>query len=788
MKQILTIWFVMFGLIAYSQTTYKIKGKVTDQKKEPLFGAALVIHELKKGTATDSDGFFEIDNVPVGEYHLHISFLGYKCVHYNLIKVSNSDVYREFSMQPDNVSLTEIVIEGNSIKKQKQQKTTSIEIIDNQYIEQNLNANIIKSIENLPGISSMDVGQGFSKPVIRGLGFNRVAVAENGVKQEGQQWGADHGLEIDQFGVENIEIIKGPSSLTFGSDAIAGVIQILPNELVEKNTLQSNIQTVYKSVNNYWGSSIMSKYRKNDWYFYFRYTHVEFGDYKVPADSFFYNRYRFPIFNNVLKNTAGKEQDFYFTVGIIKNQYKTSLSVSNVLSKVGFFPGSHGIPSVEKLFDDNNSRNLDLPFQKVNHFKIISNTKFLFPKGAIDLNFGYQNNFRQEWSLFHTHYQNQTPPVQNPDLELQFKLNTISSTIKYKRISEKNIFETGISVQHQINETAGYMFLLPQYFRTSLGVFAYNKYIWSEKLIFDGGVRFDYGNINLSEFYSIYAQRYKSHQFSAHFQDFTWALGLSYLINKNLNFKTNVGKSFRMPNASELSANGIHHGSFRYEVGDSSIRSEYSYQFDAGIYFSNKHFTAEISTFVNYFPNFIFLSPTGSYLHPEGYEIFEADAGQVYQYVQSKAFRTGGELLISYKPTENLTFSASAEFVFATDFTYPIPFTPPLNIHSYISYHLPKTFLLFSNTQFLINNNSTYAQNRIARNELKTDSYNIFNFIFSSDVVFSKININFALQIQNIFDTKYFNHLSFYRLIELPEAGRNIQILIKIPLEKNFEK
>lgn len=783
--------FFFFLILNYSllgQNTYKISGIVTNTNKEPLFGASVIIHEIPKIATTNKNGYFEIDSLKPGEYHIHICFLGYNCIHYNTIKIENSDVYIEFKMQPENIDIDEITIKGNKNKFIKQQKTTSTEIIDNEFVNKNLSINLIKSIENLPGISSIDIGQGFSKPVIRGLSFNRVAVSEMGIKQEGQQWGIDHGLEIDQFGVEKIEIIKGPASLTHGSDAIGGVINIFPVQPTQKNTIELNLQSVYKSVNDYFGGSTLIKYRKNNWHFYARYTYADFADYRVPADSFFYNRYRFKIENNTLKNTAGKEQNFNFTFGITKQNYKSSLSISNVNSKTGFFPGAHGIPSQEKLFDDGNNRNTDLPFQQVNHFKIISNSRYNLNNGNIEINLGYQKNFRQEWSLFHTHYQNQTPPQSNPNLELQFDLSTVSGDLKYKLFFKKNTLETGFSAQYQINEIAGYMFLLPNFHRTSIGSYIYNKFTPNSKITIDAGIRYDYGIMNIFEFFSIYTNRYKCTNLNTVFKDFTWALGVTYLFNKNLNFKSNIGKSFRMPNASELSSNGVHHGSFRYEVGDNNIKSEYSYQFDAGFYYNTETIDFEISFFYNYFPNFIFLIPTGSYLHPDGYEIIEADAGQVYQYTQSKAYRFGGEALFGYNINKNIRFSTSAEYVYATDGQYPIPFTPPLNIFSALTYSFLKQNKFFSNTVVEINSNFTATQNRVARNELRTNSYKIFNFYFSTQTKFLKTNIIFALQIQNILNTKYFNHLSFYRIIELPEAGRNFQISIKIPFKKEIVK
>lgn len=791
MKQIiffLTILIMAWAHSGYAQPNYSISGKVTNQKNEPLAGATIVLHELAKAKMADKNGDFIFNDIPQGQYHLHISFLGYRCVHHNTITIKNKNFHKEFRMISEENTLSEVVVEGNSIKQRKKETTTSIAIVGEDFIKNNMNSSLMKSLESLPGISSMEVGQGFSKPVIRGLSFNRVAVTENGIKQEGQQWGADHGLEIDQFGIENIEIIKGPASLVYGSDAIGGVVQVMPNTVPEKNSTQNEVQLIGKSLNDLYGLSAMSKYRKEHWHYYARYTKMNFADYKVPADSFFYNRFRFPIENKTLKNTAGTEQDFYFTTGLIKQKYKSSITFSNVFSKVGFFPGSHGVPDANQLIDDGNNRNIDLPYQQVNHFKLMNNTKIKLTGGSLEVNLGFQENLRQEWSEFHTHYPSQQAPAENPNLEIEFQLQTLSGDVKYSRVTERSTFSAGFSTQHQQNKISGYMFLLPEYTRLSSGVFLYNKYNISSNFIVTGGLRFDYGQTDIFPYYSEYAERYKSPDFTAYFYDFSWALGLSYMLTDKLNLKTNIGKSFRMPNASELSANGIHHGSFRYEVGDTGIVSEYSYQVDVGVFFQSEKVHLELNPFVNYFPNFIFLSPTGSYLHPLGYEIKEADAGQVYQYVQSRAFRAGIDFAARYSVTPYFTLSGSGEYVYATDLKYPIPFTPPLAVFSEVIYRFPKFSDNLKNISLHLNYNFSAAQNRNARNELQTPAYHLFGASVSTTLKIGKQSVEMAFQVQNLFDNAYFNHLSFYRLIELPEAGRNYQLLVKMPFNKTFSK
>lgn len=778
---------IYFSGSVYSQNTHSIQGKITNEEGKTLSFAKIAIHELQQATMSNAKGYFSFQNIPNGKYHLHISYLGYDCIPYAPVQIQDDNFYAEYQMQANGLHLDEVVITGEYSQQRKRESSAGIEIIDKLFIDQNINSSLMKSLESLPGIASMEIGQGFAKPVIRGLSFNRVAVTDNGIKQEGQQWGADHGLEIDQMGVENIEIIKGPASLLYGSDAIGGVVQIQPNSIPEIHTSENELLFIGKSLNMLYGLSAMSKYRADFWHYYIRYTQTDFGDYKVPADSFYYNRYRLPITNKRLKNTAGKERNIAFSTGLITEKVKSTFNMSHVYSQMGFFPGSHGIPNAQNLNDDGNRRNIGLPFQKVRHTKIMNTTELLSENNSWESNIGFQENKRQEWSKFHTHYPNQLPPSENPNLELEFLLHTFSANIKHLRFWRKNSFTAGISSQYQNNRIDGYMFLLPDYKKYSAGIFLYNKYFPSPQLTLNGGLRFDYGTMHIAPFYSIYTNNFKSKSFKAHFYDISWAFGLSYNLHEKVNIKLNIGKSFRMPNASELSANGIHHGSFRYEVGDTNIVSEYAYQIDAGIIYNSKRLSIEVGSFASYFPNFIFLNPTGSYLHPQGYEIQEADAGQVYQYIQSKSFRIGFDYALLYQLSRQLALQTTGQYVYATDLEYPIPFTPPLALHTKFTYKIKNTYKKIINSNLTLSHQYSAAQNRNARNELSTPAYQLWNISISSTLVFLKQNITFAFQIQNLLNEKYFNHISFYRLIELPEAGRNYQITIKIPFQTTFK-
>lgn len=776
--------FFLLQLPIWAQ--FSISGKVLNEKNEPLAGATVFVEELKTGTITNAEGEFVFENLQPGTYHFHLSFLGYRCLHENVFTITQSNIFHTFRMHADDFMVDEILVETEGNTSKRNSTSLGYEAVSEEFISKNSAGSLMKSIESVAGISAMEIGQGLSKPMIRGLAFNRIAVTDNGIKQEGQQWGADHGLEIDQFGVERLEILKGPASLTVGSDGIGGVINILAPEIPASHTFVSSVLYQLKTVNNAHSVSGMVKYRSHDLHVYARASYNTYSDYRVPADSFFYNRYRLPIYNQTLKNTAGRETDFDVRIGHLGEHLKSTLAFSNVNTVAGFFPGSHGVPNALKLMPDASSSNIELPRQWVNHTKISAHFKYLLYAGYFNLDVGLQQNLRREFSLFHTHFPNQLPPEENKDMELQLKLNTYSADFKYGYISPKWEIYSGINTQLQQNSIGGYMFLIPEFARQTIGFFVQTEYKPAEKHRLMAGVRYDAGFMQIEEFYSPYTQNFKSIDFSGKFTDFTWALGYNFLPSTHWILKTNIGKSFRMPNASELSANGIHHGSFRYEYGNTDIKSEYSYQADMGVMYKKKAWSIDFSPFVNYFPNFIYLNPSGSYLHPEGYEIKEADAGQVYAYTQSEALRLGGELSLMLKPTDVLKVSSVAEYVYATDFEFPIPFTSPFSLHNEVEFEAGNLGKLFTENTFTLSYIYTAAQNRFARNEAQTPAYQLVHFSVSTNFIVSKFRANFVFSIRNVFDVKYFNHLSFYRLIELPEAGRNFQLMIKIPIQQQL--
>jgi iron complex outermembrane receptor protein len=274
---------------------------------------------------------------------------------------------------------------------------------------------------------------------------------------------------------------------------------------------------------------------------------------------------------------------------------------------------------------------------------------------------------------------------------------------------------------------------------------------------------------------AFYSQR--SYGINKQFTNLSWSVGLVYNPDRQQTYKANIGRSFRLPGANELASNGVHHGTFRHEQGDTSLISEKGYQFDVAYTYSNDRFYFSVNPFVSWFSNYIYLNPTGNWsVLPH--------AGQIYHYKQAEALIGGGECTINYEFHKNFTYETSLEYVYLQNLTdgYPLPFSPPLSVLNSLTWHWHSETKALEEFHCKIEHQLVTAQERIARNEEVSKGYNLFGFSINNTLRFGKTKFNLSLQIQNLLNKKYYNHLSFYRKLNIPEAGRNIQLIIKVPI------
>ena len=237
----LCLFLSLFVAAQKNAARFSLIGTVRTITGSSLPGASVYIADMKKGSVADANGNYEIRNIPPGTFIVEVKYIGYKTILQNIY--FNGNKSENFSMEISAAEESEIVITGTSKATSIKRNPIPIVSISRQYLQQNLNTNIIDAIAKVPGISAVTTGPNVSKPFIRGLGFNRILTLYDGVRQEGQQWGDEHGIEVDQNTVEKVEVIKGPASLIYGSDAVAGVVNLIPANPPEEWKITGNILT-----------------------------------------------------------------------------------------------------------------------------------------------------------------------------------------------------------------------------------------------------------------------------------------------------------------------------------------------------------------------------------------------------------------------------------------------------------------------------------------------------------------------------------------------------------------
>lgn len=581
-------------------------------------------------------------------------------------------------MMRDGVSLKEVVVSGSSNKEIQMKSALNVVRANQKFIEENFSGSLMQTLSRLPGVQAMNVGSGESKPVIRGLGFNRVLVAENGIKHEGQQWGDDHGLEIDQYAIDQAEVIKGPASLTYGSDAIGGVINLKSNTMPLKK-FAGQVNLFGRTNNESIGSSVRLTGRNGKFWYKANATWMDYADYKVPADSIEYYSYWIKLKDQRLRNTAGREMDGNLMLGYAGDRWNTSFRIADVNAKAGFFANAHGLEvRLSDIDYDSSRRDIDLPYHTVNHFWVSNHTDWNWADGMLEGNFAYQNNRQRELAEPVSHgYM----PIPTNTLERSFTKQTFSANVKAMQQMGKHDLQVGGNVEYQRNRQGGWGFILPDFEQLTFGVFAMDKWNLSDKLSLTAGARFDRGSVRIHSYHDWYKTPLKastsdspmdgtvlqgtvqqgdstymerSANLRRSYNSFTWSVGVNRMLGDWV-LKLNVGKSFRMPIAKELGMDGVNYNIFRYEKGNTSLKPEESYQVDAGIVCEKGVLSMQLTPYLNYFPNYIYLNPTPQY--KEGL--------QLYYYTQAKVLRWGFEASVSWKILPYLKLDADGEYLYA---------------------------------------------------------------------------------------------------------------------------
>lgn len=777
-----------------------IKGYVKDEKNQTLPGVVVYIPSINKNTITNVDGYFEISNVRNGSYIVEFRLLGYKTISQK-VNVQSNEVNLNIQMPVSAREIDEVVITSAADASEQKDNPLPIKSIQFSQINEDPSNNIIEAIGKKENVWALSTGQGIAKPIIRGLGYNRTLVLVNGLRQEGQQWGDEHGVEIDQYSIEKAEIIKGPGSILFGSDALAGVVNFIPYK-VSQDGFHGKYLCLYQNNNNMIANSVLLQYRKNDISFYIQGTQKDAGNYSNKIDG--------KVFN-----TGFNERNLSAMFQVNKNWGYTQFFASAFHQKLNMPEGDRDssgrflklvaindstIGDEPVSDDDLSGYKFFIPYQKIKHYRFQNISAFnLKNTDKIITNIGYQYNIRDEFGPDKLIEKPRDEEEENRG-ELSVHLHTIPYQLRYiKNIDSSQFVSIGSTGMYQKNINLGDELLIPDYNLIDAGVFVfYQKSL--KNIVFSGGVRWDIRSINSAEMYVDSAgkrieegfvipnnAKLKFSAFSNNYNNFSGTAGMVYSGWKDVLLKLNIARGFRTPNPAELSSNGAHEGTVRYEYGNNKLKQEVSYQADLGFILNKEHILLEVSPFFNYIQNYIFYRRLSSQMGGDSVIVKDGENLWAYKFDQTNdAVIYGGELNIDIHPhpLDFLHFESNfsylqGKFLNATDSTQYLPFFPPSRWTNGI--RLEWNNLSSSIKRFFVNAEAMYVfpQNNYYKafnTETYTPDYTLINFSAGLGWKYYKNNtMTLIAGVNNLLDEAYMSHLNRLKYVRPnPLTGKGI--------------
>lgn len=797
-KKIFLLLFITFETFSLSgQLT--LRGSIHSKTGEALTGAIVFFPELGTGTVSDINGNYSMDKLPSKKLQVEVSLINYKKL-VESIELTQT-LQKDFILEESITEITEVLVQGHANPMQMIQLATPVTLVTQTDLLQKSSTNIIDALSSQPGISQITTGSGISKPVIRGLGYNRVVVVNDGVRQEGQQWGDEHGIEIDEEAVYSAEILKGPASLLYGSDAMAGVINFYSAPVLPSGKMKLNFGAGYQTNNGQIAYSLDYAGHKRDFIWDVRYSNKMAHAYQNRYDGFVYNS---GFSENALSALIGINKSWgYSHLSLSMYELRPGIVEGNRDSLTGAFTKPvmlNGFPSeITAGNTDYLSYARPFPYQLVNHYKAVWNNNILLGSGALKVTLGYQQNRRQEFA-----------DIQNPDIYgLYFQLHTLSYDAHYL-LPETNGFALayGLNGMYQSSLNQGSEFLVPEYRLFDAGVFIVTKKKF-DRLDVSAGLRFDLRTETVDALYLKpdgtktvasdvnSTQRFKN--LNSDYKGLSGSLGASYKPDDNWEFKVNFSKGFRAPAINELSSNGVHEGTLRYEIGNAGLLPESSWQTDLEAAFENEHINASLNLFSNAISNFIFSEKIPSVNAKDslvgGYPCF--------RFTQGNALLIGGEFSIDIHPHpldwlhfENSFSLVNARLINQSDSTRYLPFTPAPRWKSDIRADIHNSLKNLKNLYFLIGIEHNLAQTNIYsayHTETATAAYTLLNAGIGTDVVSGKHTLlSVYINGSNLTDVAFQSHLSRLKYAPVNNAtgrsgvfnmGRNVSLKLIVPLE-----
>lgn len=754
MKALTLLALILFSLNLQAQTA-SIGGTITAGKKR-ISDAHIYVLTIKSGTITDEEGNYFMKEIPSGKIVLTISALGYKTITREVFIASDDHQILNFNLNELSNELEEVILVDHhtGITRQSPYNISSINL---KGIENKGNPlGVMGILKEVPGVYGAEFGHGIIKPFIRGLGFSRIVTIYQGNKLENHQWGADHGLGINDLGVKRAEVIKGPASVLYGSGALGGVLVLKDDDhYLHSTKLTGNFGSTYNHVSR--GIRTYASIGKS-------WENKVF----LAADAAYENHADYVNGNNrIIGNSRFNSSTLRLHTGIENDKFKNKLSFTSNRQNLGIIIDEE-MENEYGLATTRNDRDMQLPYQEVtDHLFSYDQTTF-HGKFETFLHLSHHINLRKEIEEQH----GQT------DLGLEQNHTFYNAGFRFHDGKMRHNFGVQGSIIQTRNMPNAQDFLLPDA-KVYENALYYLASLEQGPLFFQGAIRYDFrsitadaGSQSLIDANFILPGDPENQKLTRKFDGFTGSLGVTGNINDKNTLKLNISTGFRAPDLAELFSNGPHPGTSRFEMGNDDFGREKSLQADLSYTYRNKRFRGTASAFASKLENFIFFASTG--------ERRPQDDLEIWKFQQTNAGFQGAEFEVSHTwlDQNQLETKFSGAIVRGKDLEAErhLNFIPPDNYSAELGYYALKDRSLYLFTRARI----VDSQNRVGDKEEPTSGYTLLNAGISKKFNCSNYNLNTGLTINNVLNRNYVDHMSILRPFQVASPGRNFMINLQV--------
>ncbi len=734
-KFIYTLIIILLSISIYAQN--QISGKITDSRtNNAIEGANIYLLEQHKGTVTNIKGEYKLRNLPNGKLKIQFSFIGYKTV-IKTIQLNNSDIISDIKIEPTIIQSQEIVVSGGTYSSQHE-NAIKIETINGVQINNIGTPSFNEAIATIPGVDVISKGSGVSKLVIRGLSMTNILLLNNGVKMENFQFSENHPFIVDEFGIDKVEIIKGPASLLYGSDAIGGVINFIKEKPAPIGKIIGDYNLQYYSNTEGIVTNLGIKGTSKDFFWGVRAGVKNHADY-IEGNSVYVPNTRFNELS--LKTNIGLNTKF----GTFKLYYDYNKP------KLGMCVGA-AVPLISERGREN-----DVWYQDLTNHVISLQNKLYIGNYKIDVDIAYQMNNRKL----------QTDTTKPAFEMVDMDLNTLSYEIKtYLPSSKKSEYIIGFQGMNQTNRNnEAPAHIIPDADVNEFSFFGLIQYTFFDKLRPQAGIRYDYRSVLTQE-------EPAKPMVDKNYNNISASIGATYNLNEQLLFRVNFASAYRTPNIAELTQNGMH--GTRYEQGNANLKPQRSYEADLSMHYHSNYATFDISGFYNQINNYIFIAPTTD---------TTGNGDKIYRYSQTNAELLGAEAGLNVYFLNWLNVNANYSYIIGKkkDGGY-LPFIPQNKLRLEIKAQKEKLGFLH-NSFVKIGTLIASKQSNSAMFETKTDGYILLNAGIGGEIKWSNQMVSLGIYVNNLLDETYYDHLSTLKGMKYYNIGRNISVILKIPFD-----